>query len=391
MGGIHTAPLDQPGHPAAASPSAAPVRRAVVVLGMHRSGTSLVAGCLQRLGVDFGPRLMPADPDNPRGYFEHNDVVNLHDRLLLALDRSWDETTPFPPDWWVDAGRLDPYRQQLLALLRRDFSTAPLWGIKDPRLCLLLPWWESVWSEISSRPLFVLVRRRPAEVAASLARREGMSEAKASLLWLRHTLEAERWSRGRERVLVNFDDFLADETAALAPVRRALGLTSTGEAEPVRSVDPALGRSGAASLAHDAFLWVTQADDALLAGQGGDETGMRATLDDLAGQLGAGESLLVRSSPGEVNDLLNQLATSRKQARWYEEEWQKASARAEKLKEQRDRSKTLVREPGETVFSARESSSIMIKCELSLLRNSLALVRIFLARCGLIRNRKIQK
>ena len=256
------------------TPDAAP-RRVVVVLGMHRSGTSLVAGCLQRLGVDFGPRLMPPDPDNPRGYFEHNDVVNLHDRLLLALDRSWDETAPFPADWWLDAARLDPYRQQLLAVLRRDFPDAPLWGIKDPRLCSLLPWWQSVWQETGSRPLFILVRRDPAEVASSLAKREGMSAAKASLLWLRHMLEAERWTRARERALVDFSDFRTNEKMALARLRQALGLPNAADPEPTRLVDPTLGHSGAVAKLEEVFPWVQAADECLRLGLAGDEGRMR--------------------------------------------------------------------------------------------------------------------
>ena len=303
----------------------------VVVLGMHRSGTSLVAGCLQRLGVDFGPRLMPPNADNPRGYFEHNDVVNLHDRLLLALNRSWDETAPFASDWFLDEERLAPYRAQLLGLLHRDFPAAPLWGLKDPRMCLLLPWWETVWPETASRPLFILVRRRPSEVAASLARREGMSAAKASLLWLRHTLEAERWTRPHDRLLVDFDEFLADETAALAPIRHVLGLPTEPESQNARLVDPALGRSAGMDPAAEVSPWIETADAALLAGAAGREEDMRNTLDQLVRQLGAAEPLLMRAVSTETTDLLRQLEASRVQARWYEAEWRKVMARIERL------------------------------------------------------------
>ena len=311
---------------------AVPQRRVVVVLGMHRSGTSLVAGCLQRLGVDFGPRLMPPNADNPRGYFEHNDVVNLHDRLLLALDRSWDEPTPFPPRWWLDVARLEPYRRQVLDVLHRDFPTAPLWGLKDPRLCLLLPWWETIWPETGSRPLFVLVRRRAAEVAASLARREGMSAARASLLWLRYTLAAERETRAHQRVLVDFGDFLADENTALAPVRQALGLPASAEVGGTRLVDPDLGRSAADHPPGETFPWIARAEDALLQGQRGDDARMRTELDLISQELSAGQALLLRAPAEELKDVARQLEMSRRQARWYEEEWQKARAKAEKLK-----------------------------------------------------------
>ena len=162
----------------------APRRRVLVVLGMHRGGTSAVAGMLQRLGVDFGPRLMPANADNPAGYYEHNDVVNLHDRFLGRLGAAWDDPFPpaFEPSSWSElapAPGLPTYRQELLSILKRDFSgedgrpPAPLWGLKDPRLCLLLPWWEPLWTELDSEPRFILVLRGPEAVAASLGRRDG--------------------------------------------------------------------------------------------------------------------------------------------------------------------------------------------------------------------------
>ena len=312
-------------------PAEAGGRRVVVVLGMHRSGTSLVAGCLQRLGVDFGPRLMPPNADNPRGYFEHNDVVNLHDRVLLALNRSWDETAPFPDGWWQDE-RLKSHHAEMLGILRRDFPTAP-WGLKDPRLCRLLPWWETLWPETDSRPLFILVRRRPAEVAASLARREGMSPAKSHDLWLRHTLEAEQGTRAHDRLLVDFSDFLADEAAALEPVRRALGLPASLPETLPKMVDGTLGKSGESSSGGETPPIVAEADRALRLGLGGDEAGMRAELDGLAERAGTEGPIFDRAPSDEIGDLRRQLEASRKQARWYESEWQKARTRTDKLKE----------------------------------------------------------
>lgn len=320
---------DQSGQIMASSAPPAATRRAVVVLGMHRSGTSLAAGCLQRLGVDFGPRLMPPNADNPLGYFEHNDVVNLHDRALLALDRSWDDPHPLPAEWWRDE-RIVPYHTQLLGILRRDFSNAPLWGLKDPRLCRLLPWWESVWPDVSSRPLFLLVRRSPAAVAASLARREGMSAGTAHLLWLWHVLEAEHGSRPHDRLILDFDDLRRDENAALAPVRRWLGLPPPAVATlPV--ADPAPGRPTTTPDALPLPSWIEEADAALKSGLAGHEPEMRSALDALAARLRTCEPFLAQVATPVPGDLVRQLAATRKQARWYEEEWGKARARVARL------------------------------------------------------------
>lgn len=326
---------------AAASPNSPPsasdasARRVVVVLGMHRSGTSAVAGCLARLGVDLGPRLMPATEDNPRGYYEHIDLVNLHDRLLLALGRAWDDTFPFPPDWWWDDALTGRYRAEALDLLRRDFPTASVWGLKDPRLCRLLPWWEGLWQETQSAPLFLLVCRPPAEVAASLARREGFSAPKSYLLWLQHTLEAERATRGQPRVLVDFKAFLADWRGALEPAARFLGrpwpaATTDDPAAGGPFVDPALARSVSVGAVPERLpRWVEETDAALRLGLAGREGEMRAELDRVAGHLQVAEALYAPTPAEATADLRHQLEAARRQAAWFEAEWQKARLRAE--------------------------------------------------------------
>ncbi len=306
---------------------------------MHRSGTSAVAGCLQRLGVDFGPRLMPATVDNPRGYYEHVDVVNLHDRLLLALGGSWDETRPLPPGWWTDDAFTGSYRGELLHLLQRDLPTAPLWGIKDPRLCRLLPWWEPVWTATDTRPLFVIVRRPPAEVAASLARREGFSAAKSHLLWLLHAVEAERATRAHPRVFVDFKDFLTDWRAALEPVRAALGQPWPIPASADQPfVDPALSRSSA-DRRTPLPLWLEQADAALRLGRADGDTGVHAVFDHLAESLAAAQALYGATDAERSTDLRRQLEATRRQARWYEGEWHKARRRSAKLQTKLARAK----------------------------------------------------
>ena len=217
-----------------------------------------------------------------------------------------------------------------MAVLRRDFSAAPRWGLKDPRLCRLLPWWETLWPEMGSRPLFLLVRRAPAEVAASLARREGMSPAKAYLLWLRHTLEAEQATRNHDRLFLDFADFRRDEHAALQPVRQRLGLTAQLPTGGTPLVDPGLGRRGAPAQAGGVPSLVQEVDAALCQGVTGDEITIHATLDRLAVQAAA--NLAFPQTEHEISaDLHRQLAATRKLARWYEAEWRKAQARADKL------------------------------------------------------------
>jgi trans-aconitate methyltransferase len=193
--------------------------KAIIILGMHRSGTSAFAGVLAKLGVTTGDRLVVAREDtNSRGYWEHKDVVRIDDELLLALHSSWHDTRSLPADWWRQ-GNVAAYRAQLRAVIKRDFPAASLWLLKDPRMCRLLPLWRELLSECGAEPRFVLSLRHPMEVARSLAKRDGMAAERASLLWLTHTLAAEIGSRGLRRVFMTYDRLLEDwrnETRRLA-------------------------------------------------------------------------------------------------------------------------------------------------------------------------------
>ncbi len=198
---------------------------AVIVMGMHRSGTSALAGMLHHLGVELGGRLMQASPDNPRGYWEHLDVVAITHSVMAKFGRGWDDIRPLPPGY-QEAALGHEARRQLSAILLRDFAGVGLWGLKDPRLCRLTALLHPVFGELGIEPRFILMLRHPSEVAASLAARDGLSAERALLLWLRHTLEAERGTRGHKRTIVHYEDLVGRvgwRTVA-ARIARELGI-----------------------------------------------------------------------------------------------------------------------------------------------------------------------
>src|SRR3954454_7745401 len=116
----------------------------VVVLGPSRSGTSAVGRVLNLLGVDLGPedRLLAAIPGvNPKGFFEHRDVVGLNDEILRRLSGDWLSPPELIAGWEHDAA-LDDLRSQAHELLQNTFGASALWGFKDPRASLTLPFWR---------------------------------------------------------------------------------------------------------------------------------------------------------------------------------------------------------------------------------------------------------
>ena len=209
------------------------VPTALLVLGMHRSGTSAVAGALRLAGVDLGTDLMAPAADNPRGFFEHAGVVAIHDRLLHALGRAWNDPRPLPAGW-LESAAASTASAELEALLRDEFGAAPLWAVKDPRMCRLLPLWWPVLERMGVRPAALFVLRHPDEVAASLATRNDWPPGLSRLLWIQHLLEAEIASRHVPRTVLAYARLLEDAPAALQESFAAVSLAPPGREPALR-------------------------------------------------------------------------------------------------------------------------------------------------------------
>jgi len=200
--------------------------KGLIVVGMHRSGTSAVAGALQQIGVDFGPgdKLLGADAGvNAKGYWENRDVVMLNERLLLEMNSSWDDLLPLPKAWMERSG-IQFIKADIVELLQRDFSMLSTWAIKDPRLCKLLPVWQTAFSELNIFSSYVIVVRHPFEVAKSLHKRDGMVLEKGLVLWLESMLSAVLHTADEERVFVSYAELLGDPVSVLKRVSHKFNL-----------------------------------------------------------------------------------------------------------------------------------------------------------------------
>ena len=157
----------------------------ILILGMHRSGTSLITKAVQVLGASLGENLLPPGPDNPTGFWEDADVMQLNDELLDTLDLRWDIPSVLP---LVDFSSepLKPFRSRIRALLRAKMANSRLFAIKDPRFCLLLPIWLKVASDIKIKISFIVMARNPLDVAQSLQRRNNFAIHKSLIIWRNH-------------------------------------------------------------------------------------------------------------------------------------------------------------------------------------------------------------
>lgn len=164
-----------------------------LVIGMHRSGTSLLASLLEGLGIDLGDDLYPADRHNPAGYFEDRTCMEIQERMLLELRCPWHSvagTRALPPLWWR-AASMRPLVAELAAWLdRRLLTNTSRWAVKDPRTTRFIPLWRDLLAARGLRPAFLLAVRDPAEVVASELARDGVPPEQVFRIWLRHNLDA---------------------------------------------------------------------------------------------------------------------------------------------------------------------------------------------------------
>jgi hypothetical protein len=181
----------------------------IIVLGMHRSGTSAVAGALTKLGGTAPGTLFPPDSGNARGYFESIHFMHLHDELLASAGSCWHDWRKFNPAWHRSP-TADAFKQRAKQIFEAEFGNATLPILKDPRICRFVPFWLDVIKEMEAAPRIVIPIRSPLEVAHSLKKRNAMPLTKGLLLWLRHVLDAEAQTRITVRSIFTLDQFLSD-------------------------------------------------------------------------------------------------------------------------------------------------------------------------------------
>lgn len=146
-------------------------RGPVMVVGMHRSGTSFLTGSLQQAGLELGKH-SAWNPHNLKGNRENQDIVAFHDEVLAARDAAWDR----PPTSLVEWTEAETRKA---AELVAEYQGVELWGFKDPRALLMVDCWRKLLPELR----FVGIFRNPIAVARSLAARGAMPQAQAFTLW----------------------------------------------------------------------------------------------------------------------------------------------------------------------------------------------------------------
>ena len=205
-----------------------PKKIAILVAGMHRSGTSTTTRILNLLGCDL-PRTPLVVPNsykkfNEKGHWESEHVKDLNDEILSSAGSSWDDWRVFDAGWYASPVA-EQFRERAQRLLHEEFGDSRLFVLKDPRICRLLKFWIEEVRNFGAEPCVVSPIRNPLDVGSSLERRDGIDTSIGHLLWLRHVLNAERASRDINRAYVSYDTLLTDTHAVVDMLARTLEIS----------------------------------------------------------------------------------------------------------------------------------------------------------------------
>jgi hypothetical protein len=209
---------------AAATRASNQALRVIVVLGMHRSGTSAMTRALQTMSVELGESLMPPNPDvNARGFWEDLDINALNNQMLQTVGSDWHRLAALTTTQ-LESLRAAGFVTRAVELLRAKTAFASVFGFKDPRTCKLLPLWQEALALCGLPAGYVIAVRHPMSVADSLTARDGLHRTKSYFLWLEHTLLSLRATQGCARVLIDYDALMADPDREVARMSKAFDL-----------------------------------------------------------------------------------------------------------------------------------------------------------------------
>lgn len=182
--------------------------RVLAVIGMHRSGTSLLTNILDSMGVHVGDEAkIMVDQYNERGYWENLQMITINDAILHYFGSTWSEPwglTPSNIKRHPTIRALAPHIQDLLA----RYQDYDMWAFKDPRATLTMPFWDPFLPTVD---YFISVRN-PLAVAHSLKHRDNLSITEGAMLWYFYTISALYNTEHKHRMLVFYEAHFDSQT-----------------------------------------------------------------------------------------------------------------------------------------------------------------------------------
>jgi hypothetical protein len=174
--------------------------------------------------------MMKPLPENPGGFWEHQQLTDVNDEILARLGGNWDEPPVHAAGWEMSPDLAD-LRLRARGVIEQDFGAAEVWGWKDPRTCLTLPFWQHLVPRIR----YVMCVRNPIDVAHSLSRRNGLPFEKGVDLWLTHVRSALAHTAGQQRCVIFYEDVMKNWRHELRRLATFLELPELSEGGEIQA------------------------------------------------------------------------------------------------------------------------------------------------------------
>lgn len=201
-----------------------PRRTLLLILGMHRSGTSAYTNTFALLGAALPRNLLSGRCGNELGHFESARLLVEHDKMLEEIGSHWYDWNALSEDFFKST-LAHTFAARLAEIIREEYEDAELIVVKDPRICRFVPIWREVAILLDANVKIVTPFRNPMEVASSLRERDNLPIQESLLVWTRHVLEAEFWTRDLPRAFIAYEALLGDWRSVVDQCSKEIGLT----------------------------------------------------------------------------------------------------------------------------------------------------------------------
>lgn len=207
-------------------------KKIFVILGMARTGTSVLTRGIKALGIDLGDRLTPASKWNPRGFWEDNEIVyQVNEKVLIALGSSWDGIPFFTQI--PETETFQKLKNTAIRILENRFSKNDIWAFKDPRTARILTFWQTVFTALSLQDNYIISLRNPLSAARSYQRLTGADIEHGLLLWITHLIAAINLSEGKNRIIVSYDLLMKEPKNQLLRIKNDLKIPGTQQIDEI--------------------------------------------------------------------------------------------------------------------------------------------------------------
>lgn len=204
-------------------------KRIIIVIGVPRSGTSVITRGLRVLGVDLGNYVSDEKrEDNEKGFFEDVEINAINLAMLNSVGYRWSD--PVSPISEEDSRKvLSVFFPIAKDIIRRRLESTDLFGFKDPMVAVLLPFWKEIFRETETDASYIISYRNPLSVASSLQKTNNLDTVVSCYVWLAGMLSSLIYSEGFKRIVVDYDEVISGPAKQLERVANCLNLKFNSE------------------------------------------------------------------------------------------------------------------------------------------------------------------